>query len=230
MPKAATIEALPDLLAKYTDRASDKVRSVNLARAHVRAFLRDTVGVSHALYRRVQDMRPLKRKPRERGTRHPLPVILNVVEKLNTLCPGAGDMAWTLAATGMGNKEYWHDGFAPLADRVSIYGQKRDNRTREVPRWSDAPLVKPVCWEGRFRDLLREASGGAVSIYDLRRSFARWCEEAGIIESNRDAYLGHGPKTMTQLYTFGQLPGQLQHDAALLRAYGERMVGVRAEA
>lgn len=219
IPREATIEALPDLLVKYTERAAKKVRSVNLARAHVRAFLRDTVGVSHALYLRVKDMRPLKRKPRERGTPHPLPAILALVPPMNALLPGAGDMMWTMAVTGMGNKEYWHDGFVSAVGCVSIHGQKRDGRKRDVPRWDDAPLVQPVCWEGKFRDLLREASSGTVAIYDLRRSFARWCEEAGIIESNRDAYLGHGPKTITQLYTFGQLPGQLAGDATLLRTY-----------
>lgn len=225
IPERAKIEALPDLLAAYASRASDKARSVNLARAHVRAFLRDTVGASHALYLRVKDQRPLKRKPRERGTPHTLAEIVALVDRLNVLESGAGDMAWTMAATGMGNKEYWHDGFVVAVNCVSVHGQKRDSRTREVPLWSDRPLVAPVCWEGRFRDLLREASGGKVAIYDLRRSFARWCEEAGIIESNRDAYLGHGPKTMTQLYTFGQLPGQLAHDATLLQAYSTK-VGV----
>lgn len=218
IPAQAKIEALPALLGAYASRASDKVRSVNLARAHCRAFLRDTVGASHPLYARVKDLRPLKRKPRERGTPHTVGDLLALVGKLNTLEAGAGDMLWTMAATGMGNKEYWHDGFS-VNGHVTVRGQKRDNRTREVPHWSARPLVAPVVWEGRFRDLLREASGGAVQIYDLRRSFARWCEEAGIIQTNRDAYLGHGPKTMTQLYTFGQLPGQLEHDAALLRAY-----------
>lgn len=222
IPERASIEVVPDLLATYATRAADRVRSVNLARAHVRAFLRDTVGQSHPLYLRVKDMRPLKRKPRERGTPHPLADILALAAQLDVVEPGAGGMALTMAVTGMGNKEYWHDGFRELPDRVEIYGKKRDGRTREVPSWYPAPLVTPVCWEGRFRSLLREASGGAVAIYDLRRSFARWCEEAGIIESNRDAYLGHGPRTMTQLYTFGQLPGQLEHDADLLRKYHEK--------
>jgi integrase len=223
IPAAARIDALPDLLASFMERNKAKVRTVNLARAHCRAFLRDLkgIGTAHPLYARVAALRPLKRKPREKGTPHALPTIVELVGKLNELQAGVGDMAWSMAVSGMGNKEYWHQGFEVLRDRVTIYGQKREGRTRDVPMWS-APLVKPVCWEGRFRDLLREASGGTVAPYDLRRSFARWCEEAGIIETNRDAYLGHGPRSMTQLYTFGQLPGQLQADAAKLRAYRER--------
>lgn len=229
IPSEARIDALPDLLAALFARQQTKARSANIARAHVRAFLRDTVGTSSSLYARVKDMRPLRRKPRERGTPHPLPTILGLVAKLNEIEQGVGDMAWSMACSGMGNKEYWSDGFDVQRDRVQILGQKREQRTREVPRWSDAPLVKPLCWEGRFRDLLRTASEGQVAIYDLRRSFARWCEEAGIIESNRDAYLGHGPKTITQLYTFGQLPGQLQADAAKLRAY-QQATGTTAQA
>jgi hypothetical protein len=222
IPEGATIADLPDLFMALHRRERSKVRTVNLARAHVRAFLRDTVGTSHALYTRVADVRPLARKQRERGTPHPLPFILDVCSKLNALHPGAGDMAWAMAVTGMGNKEYWHDGFQAVRDRVLIHGQKRGGRDREVPLWAPEPLVQPVVWEGKLRDLLTEASAGAVQIYDLRRSFARWCEEAGVIDTNIDAYLGHGPKTMTGLYTWGQLPGQLARDAELLRAYRER--------
>ena len=47
----------------------------------------------------------------------------------------------------------------------------------------------------------------------------RRMEEAGIIKSNRDAYLGHGPRTVGDLYTMGELPGQLEGDAVRLRDY-----------
>ncbi|MCC2627763.1 MAG: hypothetical protein K0S14_1413, partial [Thermomicrobiales bacterium] len=38
------------------------------------------------------------------------------------------------------------------------------------------------------------------------------------------AYLGHGPRSMTALYTRGQLPGQLEADAAKLQAFLNRHI------
>jgi hypothetical protein len=214
IPDRATIEDTPRLFDAYRRRSHDRPRSVNLARAHLRAFLRDTVGTSHHLYLTLKDTRPLATGEREKGTPHDLRTLRAVREKLGDL----GGMLWTMAVTGMGNKEYWHDGFDVLEDRVAVHGKKRGGRERVVPRWSE-PVVQPIAGEKTFRSALTEASGGTVLIYDLRRSFARWCEEAGVIATNREAYLGHGPRTMTALYTRGQLPGQLAQDAAKLRAY-----------
>lgn len=219
IPKDATLAELPHLLMDYKRRASEKGRSVNLARAHARAFLRDMVGTGHALYTAVKDIRPLPKSKREKGQPHPVSVIREVCAKLAQQSgdPRIGLMCWTMAATSMGNKEYWRDGFEELQDRVLIHGQKRGGREREVPRWT--LIGGPVVSEKKFRDLLREASGGRVAIYDLRRSFARWAEEAGVIGTNCDAYMGHGPRSMARLYTFGQLPGQLEGDAAKLTSY-----------
>jgi hypothetical protein len=176
------------------------------------------VGTSHALYLAVKDIRPLPTEQREKGTPHTPAALLELREKMGEL----GPMLWTMAVTGMGNKEYWHDGFDVLEDRIEIHGKKRGGRERVVPRWSE-PVVQPTASEKVFRAALKEASGGSVLIYDLRRSFARWCEEAGVIGTNTDAYLGHGPRTMTQLYTYGQLPGQLEADAAKLSEYLQRL-------
>jgi hypothetical protein len=224
-PASATIADVARLLVRYRQQALPTPRSFNLARAHVRAFLRDTVGTTHELYRAAKDLRPLPVGMREKGTPHEPAVII----ALCGLCPGGmgrlGPMTWTMAATGMGNKEYWHDGFEILIDRVAIKGKKRSGRERVVPRWGERELTQPLVSEKVFRRELRIASSGSVQIYDLRRSFARWCEEAGIISTNRDAYLGHGPRSMTGLYTYGQLPGQLEADAAKLSAYLARSLG-----
>ena len=209
----ATIDDLPRLFTRYRDRAGGTPRAVNLARAHIRAFLRDTVGMDHRLYLAVKSARPLATGARERGTAHAPATLLALREKMGEL----GPMLWTMAVTGMGNKEYWSDGFDVMGNCIAIHGQKRGGRDRLVPRWE--PVVQPVCGEKAFRAALAKASENAVLIYDLRRSFARWMEEAGIIATNRDAYMGHGPRTMAGLYTMGQLPGQLEQDATKLREY-----------
>lgn len=203
-----TLEDVARLLAGYRRRAGATPRAFNLARAHVRAFLRDTVGSSHQLALATKDLKPLATAEREKGTPH-APAVLAALRDSMEL----GDMLWSMAVTGMGNKEYWYDGFDVREDRIEIHGKKRGGRERVVPRW--APVVQPHASERTFRKEL----AGRVMIYDLRRSFARWCEEAGIIATNRDAYLGHGPRSMTQLYTWGQLPGQLEQDGAKLQRY-----------
>lgn len=218
-PASASLPALPWLLKQLRHRSGSTPRAFNLARAHARAFLRDVLGPSHSLYLEVKAIRPLPVGMREKGQPHPPAVILDLTGHRPGGMGELGVMVWTMAATGMGNREYWVDGFELLEDRVWIHGRKRTGRHRVVPRWSELELAPPVVGEKAFRRALRKASEGAVLIYDLRRSFARWCEEAGIIETNRAAYLGHGPRTMTELYTFGQLPGQLEADAAKLRAF-----------
>ena len=214
IPADATLAELPQLFADLKRGNLSKSVKVNRARSHVQAFLRDTVGVSHPLYAAVKDIRPLPRKARSRGQPHSVQSIRELCEKLG---PIAGPMAWTMAATGMGPKEYWRDGFEVLADRVLIHGQKREGRDRMVPHWTT--VVAPSLSLRTFRELLRAASGGTVGVYDLRRSFARWTEEAGTIETNRAAYLGHGPKSVSMLYSWGALPGQLAADAARLARY-----------
>jgi integrase len=219
IPADATLVDLPQLLLVYKRKSPEKGRSINVTRAHARAFLRDMVGSGHPLYIAVKDIRPAPKTKRKKGSPHSVQVIREVCGKLTHASgdPRIGLMCWTMAATGMGNKEYWRDGFEELTDRVLVHGQKREGRDREIPRWT--LIGGPVCGQVRFRSLLKNASGGLVSIYDLRRCFARWCEEAGIIETNKEAYMGHGATTMSRLYTFGQLPGQLDADAAKLTAY-----------
>lgn len=214
IPADANITELPQLLADLRARCVVTTTKFNRARAHAQAFLRDTVGLSHSLYASVRDVRPYKRKPRTRGQPHS---VQSIRELCRTLGHDAGLIAWTLAVTGMGPKEFWRDGFEVLDDRILIHGQKRDGRERTVPRWT--MIGGPSVSLRHFRGLLKTASGGAVSVYDLRRSFARWTEEAGVIETNRAAYMGHGPKTMTALYSWGELPGQLAADAVLLARY-----------
>ncbi len=214
IPHDATLAELPALLADYKRHCADKASTFNHVRAYAQAFARDTVGVSHPIYARLRDVRPMPKRARTRGQPHSVHSIRELAQKLG---PTAGLMVWTLAATGMGPKEYWSDGFEVLIDRLLIKGQKRASRERMIPRWT--LVTGPTLSLRVFRQLVKDASGGTVSVYDLRRSFSRWTEEAGIIETNRDAYMGHGPRTMGQLYSWGQLPGQLTNDAGLLARY-----------
>jgi integrase len=86
---------------------------------------------------------------------------------------------------------------------LRITGKKRRARDRLVPfilTEINAPLLGPA----GFLSALRRARLG-VSAYGARRSFARWMEEAGILETHQQAYLGHGPRTITDLYRRAEL-------------------------
>lgn len=220
-----TLHEVPGLLAAYVaaNQGSHR-RSCEVAKSNLMAFLRDQVKASHPLYLAVRDV-SLPRRPhghRRQRKGRPLPVseLRALADRLDQLQPGAGGMAWTMATTGMGNKEYWSADlpWTVVGNRVEIPGEKRAGRDRIVPAFT--VYTRPLMGEGKFRRLLRLASAERpVGIYDLRRTFARATEEAGIVETNAAAYMGHGPKTMTQLYRVGVLLGQLTADAERLAAY-----------
>ena len=70
-----------------------------------------------------------------------------------------------------------------------------------------------------FRSALKR-SGLGVKPYDARRSFANWLEQAGIWETHQQAYMGHGPRTITDLYRRHELVlDQLERDRGTLLAF-----------
>lgn len=212
----ATVAELPAILASYRLRCADKHRTFNLARAHSQAFIRDTLGRSHVLWGAVRDVLPFRQSSARARKGRPY-TVGEVRNACKVMGPKTGAMAWTLAATGMGNKEYWHDGFTIEFDCVAIHGKKRYGRERVVPRWT--LVVGPLVSEKTFRKALAAATSGKIKPYDLRRCFARWCEEAGVTRTNIAAYLGHTARTMSDLYRVGELAGQLAEDGERLKQY-----------
>lgn len=206
---------LPDLLRRV--RGDWTHRTWNMGREHVSGFLRDELGTDHPVYRAVRALRPWPATERQKGRPRTVEEARDIAEKLGGV---AGRMWWTLCTTGMRNIEYWGDTWTEQATTVDIPSAKRRRKPviRKVPRLT--PPIRPAIRERHFHTLLGRAAPG-VTIYDARRTYARWLEEAGVIESNIKAYMGHGPKTVTDLYTMGELPGQLAGDAEKLR----RLIG-----
>jgi integrase len=206
-----TMRDIPKAVQAMRD-ALPESRAFGLYKAEVQSFLRDTVGKAHPTYRAVAAIPGFKRQVRERGR----PLGRDEVRLLkDTLDRKAYAAFWTMVATGAGVKEYLEDGIEVLEDRVLVHGQKNARRDRVVPSW--APLLKePPYTEYQMRFRLKKMG---VGLYDARRTFARWCEEAGIRDSHIEAYMGHSPKSMTRLYQRGELPGQLADDAAKLREF-----------
>jgi hypothetical protein len=189
-------------------------RSFNLARSAVLAFLRDTVKQSHPLWNAVRDVSPrkvVKRAPRPDLT----------PDWMREMFPNPGTdatdaIAWGMATTGMGAGESWGR-WDVRADRVRIFGTKREARVRDVPL-TMVPLA-PRLHHRTFEDHVRDRTDRKVQPYDLRRCFARWMESAGITRARRIAYMGHAAGDITSLYERHEISAYLVADAEKMRAF-----------
>jgi hypothetical protein len=232
-----TLQELPTLLERY--RAECKARGkpvqFNRAKAHVQAFVRDTLKRRHEMYDDVTDvaMLPVAGKTVKRPQKPDrLAVILGLLPLTHRR------MAWEMAVTGMGPKEYWGSWTQvelPVP-HVHIEGTKRKSRVRNVPLWA-GPLQGPRCTRDTFegswtRCINPEMDEPVLTIYDLRRSFAVWLAEAGIPMWRQPIYMGHAAAGQTAKYQESELMQWLEEDADRLYSYAglvvQNVLGVAA--
>jgi integrase len=221
-PRTPTVADLPDLLEAWRKKrqADKKAVSFNRAKAHVQSFIRSTLKKSHPLYHAVTGVEVLKVS--EKRGRHPLTVdeFLAVYRTMCLSSSKAARIAWVMVNTGMGWSEYqgrWN--LAP--DRVAIFGTKRKGRNRAVPRivsFVGMGQREPLSYKV-FRAELAKASGGTVTPYDFRRTYANWLEAAGVPRTRRKMYLGHGASDVTDLYERHEVERFLAEDAERLRRF-----------
>ena len=213
----ATVADLPAIVARLREHyaARGVGRHFNKLRDAASAFLKQTLTRRHSLYLEVRAIEPLV------GTRHHArhPKAPDEAWLIaNALGGEAGRIWWVMCCTGMGPKELWQDGFRVEEGHLRITGKKRRARDRVVPLIV-ADVEPPLLGRAGFLSALHRARL-SVSAYDARRSFARWMEEAGILETHQQAYLGHGPRTITDLYRRAELAvAQLDADGERLAAY-----------
>ncbi|MGD9525047.1 MAG: tyrosine-type recombinase/integrase [Gemmatimonadales bacterium] len=209
-PAGAVVHDLPAALQQLKAAYAEHPRSVNLARAHCQAFVRDTFGRSHALYQQVQDVAPI---PHRRSERIAAPRFEEVATWAAALPADRAAEVWSMYLTGMGAKEYWEDGFTVHGDRVEVRGAKTAGRHRLVPLIG--VVVPPGVSEGRWRKAVRAALDGtphACTPHNLRRGFAHLLELAGVPPSRIRRYLGHGTRSTTDLYTHHEVAPYLATD------------------
>jgi hypothetical protein len=122
---------------------------------------------------------------------------------------------WEMCCTGMNPDEYFARKWSMQDGRLHVAGTKRAARKRVVPLLLDrmeGPTISQQMFEIRVRE-----SGFGITPMDARRSFAVWLAELEIPENRQQAYMGHGPRTMTQHYQ--RVKSQyLDEDEARLRA------------
>jgi integrase len=205
-----SVGSLPSALARYREQMRRHPTMFNRTRAAVQAFLRDTQGRHSRLWMEASSVGSLRVK---RGATHP--VSPKELHAITTNVPeGYAAMLWSMALTGMGPTEYWGD-WKVSEDRVQINGTKRSARRRQVP------LVGRISGPTTtYKPVLKtlQSVRPEMVLYDLRRSYAMWMENAGIPRTRRRLYLGHGVRDVTDLYEQHEIARYLAEDAEKLRA------------
>jgi hypothetical protein len=217
----ASLDALPTLLELYRDacEASGTAQMFKNARNNVRAFLRDTVGMTHPLYLAVKEIEPLDV---ERESGHPftagsLTVFLAAMEAQHG--PSYAAMARSLALSGMRPTEYWGE-WLPVSDTVVRIrtAKQRKGKIKYRLVFTVEPLVRPSCARRTFEDKVREVTR-AHKAYDLRRTFMHLMEQAKIQRTRRRLYLGHSVGDVGDRYEEHEVDEYLEHDRKALARY-----------
>lgn len=222
--RARTVSDLPAALAAARGRILPAhPRTFMLVKAAVQAFLRDLVGKHHPLYLAAADVPSVRVRRRQRGG-VPIDSFRRMVAQLE---PEYAAQAWAMAGTGMGPDEYLGRKFEPRGDRLLIHGTKREARDRVVP------LVVPVAGPfTAYRALRLALAEVGLQPYDLRRTFAHWCDEAGIRRTRIKLYMGHSlaAEDVTGGYLHHEVRPYLKADGERLRAYiGSVRVALKLE-
>lgn len=210
-----TLAHLPALVAERRAQAlgSGKRRTFNVLLTAARMLLRGVVGERHRLYdelARIQALRVTRRKGN--------PQSVEQIRALAVTLGTHGSDVWSLALSGMRRGEYFGNRWRLLSDRIAIEGTKTAAAVREAPRVY--PISAPTCGYDRFNAALREATSGQVRTHDLRYTWMRWLEEAGVPQIRVNYYAGHTVKDVGELYRRGRgFAEHLAKDAERVREW-----------
>jgi integrase len=209
MPPDATMAAIPDALREYQARRKAHPRAIKMARMAMQSLARKMLGRRHRIWLEITDIPIPKQAPVRR--KHPLTPdgLRRIVRELGEPW---GPMAWTMATTGMGWKEYTGE-WEREGEGLRIHGTKTKGRDRLIPLVSI--LYPPAGNIWPYRRRLREAG---ITPYDLRRTFAGLMVEAGVPRPRRKAYLGHAAEDITAIYEAQEVREYLVADARRMRA------------
>ena len=215
-PDARTSD-LPRLVRIRREQCEEKGHFVtfNRTKAAVQTFLRSTQGRHQStLWAQVADIPSFPEKAAK-----PRPCSPAEARRIRDLLPGPhGDIWWGMCLTGMMPDEYLNKKWEEYPrDRVEIHGTKRTARERIV-FWV-APIAEPLRAHKSFANQLERASKETLTPYDARHTLAHWMLQARIDPVRRELYLGHGSKTMKDIYEWHDVEGFLAEDGEKFAAY-----------
>lgn len=211
----AKVSDLPRILEKLRDTVGRQhPRTFNLVRAAATAFIRGVLRKSHPLYAECLAVASVRVVKRRFG--RPLSA-----EQLRNWFPNpASDpvdaIAWGMATTGMGPKEFWGP-WHIKGDHIHVEGTKREYRNRFVPLV--VPIHPPTIHERTFYYAIQQRTNKQIQPYDLRRTYANALENCGIIRTRRRLYMGHAPQDELDLYEYHDVRPHAKSDGDKLREF-----------
>ena len=240
----STVKDLPSLVQMYRDVAVtlghfQQFRKVKMA---CLSFARNTEADKQfsELWKEINKVNGV---PVQRGK---IDIALRVYEcraLIDQLPENYQHIAWTMALTGMGPKDYAGT-WKVMSDRVKIEGTKNVNRIREVPLLSDGFVPEPFTYyypgTGYIRnEVLETKKHPVIDYYDLNKSIQKvshkkynvnvfrhcyrlWLREAGVDEWRADRYFGHVVKDVKRGYAASEWQAFMRDDTEKLVAYIER--------
>lgn len=225
--ETTTLAELPGLLEDQRRAAmqSGQRPAYNRQRSAALELLRKVVGAAHPLTIAAARAERLGESPREGNPQS--------LAEVHALAGRLGEHAanlWPLCLTGMRADEYFSRRYRVVDGAVEILGTKTRAAKRAVPLVY--PISAPTCSDDHFRHRLHELTDGVVRPHDLRYTFMRWAENAGIGDLRIRWYAGHAVKSVSELYRRGRgFQEFLTADAEKLRAwFGEPpATGLRLE-
>jgi hypothetical protein len=111
----------------------------------------------------------------------------------------------------------------PTTEHLKVVGTKNENADRVVPLLLSPDQLPTNPPKIDTLNRLFERMGSQVRVRDFRRTYSRWVEEAGISHLHYKVYLGHGSRTVTDLYQRAD-PDQsaLDEDAKKLQVWFDK--------
>ena len=206
----AVVNELPEILADIRRHYEKEKQhnAFNSTRIELLAFLRRGLGFEDGslFIQAVRKVPPL-RQPR-RKEHHPFESPRQMMEFCASLAgrqtPHASVYAESvlfMCVHGLRPEEFAQRRFEVDSEtlHLRIRGTKNENADRIVPLMVEYPAqLQPPRIETLNR--LFERMGLPVRCRDFRRTYAVWCEAAGIVQSRIRAYMGHADSSVTHTY------------------------------
>lgn len=204
-------------------------RSFNQLRAILLAFAKAKYKKTAQLYRQVHEIEPLAQQQK---LKNDAVGWTQIAEFAKPMATAYQDIIWSLCYSGMRIGEYYEENgtrWEVQGNRVTIHkddpglGNKGYSRIVMLP----FPLQKPTRSAVAFRRALRArasayvGNGGTITPHTFRKCFTYWCVEAGINWSRIQAYLGHGIRSITDIYARHEVDSHLEGDAQAFREFAE---------
>lgn len=192
------IPSLPRIVEEYKNSCKDKMVEFNRFRSTCLSYASQLPdGRDGEIWKSITKVKPYKKKDTKRATRYNpfTPLEIDNLFKKNKNDEVKQLIYW-LCLTGIRPEEYTEHGFKNLGNVVEIYGDKTSGSyARLVPKFFkdyDPQAKKMGISYWKLRMLFRQYCPNHTP-RDTRRTFAVWCQKAGIERNHITSYMGHIP-------------------------------------